>query len=159
MPADIAEQMCGAVEAWANALEGRRPEARADSAGPFEIHQWAIRAVEVNSAARHGDACDVMISRGADGHSNGDRKSHYPTIHDLASLAGISNTTFVRIRNAAKIELKLRGAAARNRRYTPIEVDQLIYAVLAGSFLERTQIARKWALWSSKAPDMPHFSK
>lgn len=81
---------------------------------------------------------------------NGRTKSTAPTMRDLASEAGISDDTFRRIRDAAGITVQLKGAAARNRRYDPGEVDRLIAAALAGNFIERTAIAQKWARWGSK---------
>jgi hypothetical protein len=83
-----------------------------------------------------------------------------PTMHDLAIEAGISDDTFRRVREAAGIEVKLKGAAARNRRYNPSEVDRLIAAALAGNFIERTKMAERWARWGSKkAASKPHASK
>jgi hypothetical protein len=83
-----------------------------------------------------------------------------PTLSDLASEAGISDDTFRRVREAAGIEVTLKGAAARNRRYSRREVDQLIEAALAGNFFERRGMAEKWAKWSSKeAANKPHASK
>jgi hypothetical protein len=91
---------------------------------------------------------------------DGDAKPTDPTMSDLASEAGISNDTFRRVREAASIEVELKGAAARNRRYPPSEVDRLIRAALAGNFIERTAMASKWARWGSKkAADKPHARK
>jgi hypothetical protein len=94
----------------------------------------------------------------SDRHS--DTSPIYPTASDLAIAAGISDDTFRRVRKAARIEVKLKGAAARNRRYSPQEVDRLIRAAIAGTFLERRSIAEKWARWGSdKAADKPHARK
>jgi hypothetical protein len=79
-----------------------------------------------------------------------------PNLRDLATAAGISDDTFRRVRKAADIHVKLKGAAARNRRYSRIEVDRLIQAALAGNFIERTAMASKWEKWSSKAASKPH---
>jgi len=73
-----------------------------------------------------------------------------PTAGDLATEAGISDDTFRRVRREAKIDLRLKGAAARNRRYTSKEIDKLRAAALAGNFIERRAMADKWAKWGSK---------
>ncbi len=73
-----------------------------------------------------------------------------PTMSDLATAAGISDDTFRRVRTAAKITVKARGAAARNWRYKPSHVDRLIRAALGGNFIERAAMAAKWERWSSK---------
>ncbi|MFN7439656.1 MAG: hypothetical protein ACK5TV_05650 [Phycisphaerales bacterium] len=84
----------------------------------------------------------------------------YPTTGDLAAVAGVSNDTFRRVRNAAGIEVKERGAAARRRRYVPSEVDGLIAAALAGNFIERAAMAEKWARWgSNQTADKPQISR
>lgn len=83
-----------------------------------------------------------------------------PTMRDLASEAGISDDTFRRVRRAAQIQVMLKGAAARNRRYHPREVDALIGTALAGNFIERTAMADKWKEWSSNnAAGKPHARK
>jgi hypothetical protein len=83
-----------------------------------------------------------------------------PTGQDLAIEAGISDDTFRRIRNAAGIVVKLKGAAARTRRYKQREVDALISAALGGAFTDRRGIAAKWKRWSSiKAAAKPHVSE
>ena len=73
-----------------------------------------------------------------------------PTAGDLATEVGISDDTFRRVRGAAKIDSRLKGAAARNRRYTSKEIDKLRAAALAGNFIERRAMADKWAKWGSK---------
>lgn len=85
-----------------------------------------------------------------------------PTMRDLIDAIDpvISDDTFRRIRDAAGIEVKLKGAAARNRRYTPSEVDGLIVTVLAGSYIERTAAAEAWARWGTqKAASKPQVSR
>lgn len=72
-----------------------------------------------------------------------------PTMRDLADEAGIGDDTFRRVREAAGIKVKATGAKSRHRRYSPAEVDRLILAALAGTFLERRAMAEKWAKWGS----------
>lgn len=73
-----------------------------------------------------------------------------PTSGELATAAGISDDTFRRVRRAAGIEVGLRGALARNRRYSAKEVDRLITAALAGAFLEGRAMGEKWRRWGSR---------
>ncbi len=72
-----------------------------------------------------------------------------PTMRDLATAAGIGDDTFRRVRKAAKLAPGPTGAAGRNRRYGPVEVDRLVQGALRGNFIERRGMAVKWAKWSS----------
>jgi len=87
---------------------------------------------------------------GSMGTHDSDRQASDPTMRDLATEAGISDDTFRRVRLAAGIKVNLKGAAARNRRYGRSEVDLLIAAALAGNFIERTAMSKKWAKWGSE---------
>lgn len=83
-----------------------------------------------------------------------------PTGEDLAVEAEISDDTFRRVRTAAGIVVKLKGSAARARRYTKREVDAMISAALGGTFKDRRKIAEKWKRWSSiQAASKPHPGK
>lgn len=82
-------------------------------------------------------------------HRPADPTSH-PTARDLSEVAGISTDTFRRVRTAAGIEVQAKGGAARNRRYSPDEVDRLIAAARSGNFHEREAMQRKWAQWSTE---------
>jgi hypothetical protein len=109
-------------------------------------HANATDAPQTDQAVAPEGACDA-----------GDT---WPTMRDLASAAGISDDTFRRVRNAAGIEVKLKGARARDRRYVPNEVDRLIGAARDGNFIERTGMIEKWAQWGSKkAASRPHGRK
>lgn len=89
--------------------------------------------------------------------------SRGPTAADLATEVGVSADTFARVRKAAKIEVNMKGSAARDRRYTPEEVDRLISAARNGSFLERKRMIERWAKWASRSakggPPSPHVSR
>ena len=109
------------------------------------------------------DRLEVIEGLELDNASLGARPSESverPTGGDLAAAGGISDDTFRRVRDAAGIAVKLKGAAARRRRYSKSEVDQLIAAVRSGNFIERRAMAEKWAKWASnKAASKPHPSK
>lgn len=72
----------------------------------------------------------------------------WPTLGEMASEAGISDDTFRRIRDAAGLELALRGGNAQHYRYSPSEVSKLVAAVRAGSNMERVKIIEKWKRWT-----------
>lgn len=108
-----------------------------------------LRAVVPADSALEGPAPNTAGIAGGTGNSEHARPT-YPTMGDLASVVGISDDTFRRVRKAAGIVVELRGAAARNRRYPPAEVDLLIRAASAGTFLERAAMVDKWKKWGSK---------
>jgi len=143
------------AESWMNARERQLAEP-----GAMTRLEAGIAAVAQLTTA-HAERMD-RVERAvlAAGGAADDATPTDPTMRDLASEAGISDDTFRRVRDAAGIEVKLRGAAARNRRYNPSEVDRLIAAALAGNFIERTAMAEKWARWGGKkAASKPHASK
>lgn len=141
------------------------PSARSDSGGRRE----ALAAGEPDSIDRQAELAGKVVDAGPGSGDNGDAKLAAlsvrttadatptdPTAGDLASEVGVSNDTFGRVRDAAGIEVEGKGGAARNRRYTQSEVDRLIAAALAGNFLERIAMSKKWAKWGSKqAADKP----
>lgn len=178
MPADVAEQLLHDVETWAEGEARKRDEsltAREPSVSPLLLEQLqrAAAAVDPGAIDHAVERAVEKVVRVFDGGDNGNANSPAlpsagtdhatltdPTMRDLASEAGISDDTFRRVRDAAGIEVKLKGAAARNKRYNPSEVDRLIAAALAGNFIERTAMAKKWARWGSKnAASTPHPSK
>lgn len=120
LPPDVAEQLLDDVETWAKGEAATRGESQA--------------------------ASGLSVPPGDPAHA----ASTGPTMGDLASEVGISDDTFRRVREAAKIVVRAKGAAARKRRYTPGEVDRLIAAALAGGFLERKAMSQKWAKWATK---------
>jgi len=77
-------------------------------------------------------------------------ESRWPTMGDLVAEAGISNDTFGRVRKLAGIEVELKGGAARNRRYSPKEVTDLIDAAARGNFMERRKMQEKWKRWTAR---------
>jgi hypothetical protein len=107
----------------------------------------ASMPTDTGGSAQPMSDASAKKTRGSDG--NNETQPFYPTMEDLAAEAGISNDTFRRVRTAANIVVKLKGAAVRSRRYCPKEVDMLIFAALAGTFVERKAMAEKWAKWGS----------
>ena len=82
-----------------------------------------------------------------------DPVSARPTAGDLAGEVGISDDTFRRVRNAAEVTVTERGAAARKRRYSEVEVDRLVEAAREGNFIERNRMVKLWAKWASDPPN------
>lgn len=122
----IHEQIGGLLEAFRKSRTRAEGEAVADKANADRINQ--DRADDANRLDRPA-----------------------PTMRDLASEVGISDDTFRRVRVAAGIKVTLKGAKARNRRYSPAEVDWLILAARNGTYLERAAMAEKWARWGSNS--------
>lgn len=118
----------------------------------------AIEWAESWMNARERQLCQPAFTGSVRGGASDDGTTPTaPTIRDLATAAGVGDDTLRRVRTAAGIVVKLKGAAARNRRYSPSEVDSLITAALNGPFMERAGMAEKWAKWSSqKAASKPH---
>lgn len=111
---------------------------------------WITSTLRIVNAVIETRGLDVPPQQAQSDSDNSHATTTYPTMRDLADTVGISPDTFGRVRKAAGIKVGLKGAAARNRRYPPSEVDKLIHAAKAGPFLERTSMAEKWAHWGSK---------
>lgn len=120
----------------------------------------AARAAEIRAIDRPGRkaaASQPIVNASPMAACSGDPESVTstgPTVGDLAGEAGVSLETVGRVRHAAGIVVKLRGGAARTRRYTAAEVDQMIEAALAGRFFERKRMASKWAKWGTAEPQL-----
>ncbi len=71
------------------------------------------------------------------------------TQHELLEQAGtraeMSDTTFARIRVAAKVKPSPSGGAGATRRYSQSELRKLISAVKAGTFRNRIEVAAAWS--------------
>lgn len=143
------------AESWMNARE--RQLAEPEAMMRLEASIAAVAQLTTAHAERMDRVERAVL---ATGYGAGSATRNDPTIDELCSNPIISTDTFGRVRRAAGIEVKLKGAAARNRRYNPNEVDRLIEAALAGKFIKRTVMAEKWAQWGSqKAASKPHASK
>lgn len=114
-----------------------------------ELRSISVSATHTSPAFLKASDSNAKAEHAAHG-SSVEVESNGPTMRDLADEAGVSDDTFRRVRKAAGIIVRLRGAKARNRRYSRQEVDRLRGAARAGAFIERISMYEKWAKWGSK---------
>jgi len=112
---------------------------------PLSVRKLAVPLSEARAGVRA-----LRLNHGGTDRRSPDFTEPRPTGRRLAELVGVSDDTFRRVREAAKIIVAEKGGAARNRTYTVEEVDRLIVSAAAGTFMERDKMVAEWAKYGTQ---------